>query len=250
MRANSSTSDCTDEASRVEIRSTPEEARLPAMASPFETNSSVMAALIDRAETYHVTAARGTRAATRKMTILPRTPRPRRAGCSAFCFSSGSFLVRAMTFSCRSGANGRGPIGDGYPVLALYPREVDAVEPLVTLRSEGERGSDAEIDVVERLEGLAQARPGRVGPGAAQRLHRDLGVHEAFEADEAVALRRVAAVAQRFGQGRIVLVHERPVLGDAGKAEIVVARHHLGIDEGPRVVAPRLLALLEQEGEH
>ena len=47
-----------------------------------------------------------------------------------------------------------------------------------------------------------------------------------------------------------MLVHERPVLGDSGKAEIVVARHHLGIDEGPRVVAPCLLALLEQESEH
>src|SRR5882724_88999 len=250
MRANSSTSDCTDEASRVEIRSTPEEARLDAMASPFETNSSVMAVLMDRAETYHVTAARGTRTATRKITIFPRRPRPRRAGCPAVCSSSGSFLVRAMTFSCGSGANGRGPIGDGHPVLALHPGEVDAVEPLVTLRSEAEGGPYAEVDVVERLEGLAQACAGRIGAGPAQRLHGDLGVDEAFEADEAVALGRVAAVPQRFRQGRIVLVHEGPVFGDAGEAEIVVARHYLGIDEGARVVAPRRLALLEEKGEH
>src|SRR6266496_819695 len=163
MRANSSTSDCTDEASRVEIRSTPEEARLPAMASPFETNSSVMAFLMDRAETYHVTAARGTRAATRKITIFPRRPRPRRAGCPAFCSSSGISLVRAITFSCGSGANGRGPIGDGHPVLALHPGEVDAVEPLVALGSEAEGGPDAEVDVVERLEGLDRSEERRVG---------------------------------------------------------------------------------------
>src|SRR4030095_9680745 len=149
MRANSSTSDCTDEASRVEMRSTPEEARLPAMASPLETNSSVMAALMERAETYHVTAARGTRVTTRKITILPRRPRPRRAGCPVVCSLSGSSLVRAMTFSCGSGAIGRGPIGDGYPVLAQHPGEVDAVETLVALRSEGQRGSDAEIDAVQ-----------------------------------------------------------------------------------------------------
>jgi pimeloyl-ACP methyl ester carboxylesterase len=72
-------------------------------------------------------AANGTRPTTRKSTILLRRPRPRRAGCPAVCSSSGSSLVRAMTFSCRSGANGRGPIGDGYPVLALHPGEVDAI---------------------------------------------------------------------------------------------------------------------------
>src|SRR5512144_1963247 len=130
MRANSSTSDCTDEASRVEMRSTPEEARLEAMASPFETNASVMAVLMDRAETYQVTAASGTRAATRKTTILPRRPsrlHRRSPRCPSACASSRSCLVRAMAFSCGSGADGRGPIGDGHPVLTLHVGEVDAV---------------------------------------------------------------------------------------------------------------------------
>src|SRR5215510_8558589 len=132
MRANSSTSDCTEEASRVEIRSTPVEARLDAMASPLEMNSSVMVVRIYRADTYHVTAARGARTITRKTTILTRSRRRNRGG-----------------------ADGRGPIGDGDPVVALHPGEIDAVEPLVTLRPEAERRPDAKVEAVEGLERLA-----------------------------------------------------------------------------------------------
>src|SRR5499427_6046467 len=165
MRANSSTSDCTEEASRVEIRSTPVEARLDAMASPLEMNSSVMVVRSDRADTYHVTAARGTRTSTRKTTILTRSRRRSRGGCgpSLCCCPSGDAFWRAMRISCGSGADGRGPIGDGDPVVALHPGEIDAVEPLVTLWPEDERRTDAEVEAVEGLERLAQARAGGIG---------------------------------------------------------------------------------------
>src|SRR5215470_6571861 len=155
MRANSSTSDCTEEASRVEIRSTPVEARLDAMASPLETTSSVMVVRIDRADTYHVTAARGTRASTRKTTILTRSRRRSRGGSdghSVCCCPSGDPFWRAMAVSCGSGSDGCGPIGDGDPVVPLHPGEIDAVESLVALRPEAERRPDAEIEVAQGLE--------------------------------------------------------------------------------------------------
>src|SRR5215472_13143375 len=240
MRANSSTSDCTEEASRVEIRST-----------PLEMNSSVMVVRIDRADTYHVTAARGTRTSTRNTTILRRSRRRSRGGCdgpSICCCPLGDAFWRAMRISCGSGADGRGPIGDGDPVVALHPGEIDAVEPLVTLRPEAERRPDAEVEVVEGLERLAQAGPGGIGSRPTQRLDDHLGVHEAFEADEAVALRQVAAIAQRLRQRGVVLVDEGAVLGHSRQREIVVARHHLGIDERARVVATRRSARLDEEG--
>src|SRR5439155_20994157 len=116
--ANSSTSDCTDEASRVEIRSTPEVARLEAMASPLELNSAAMLVRSDRAETYHVMAARGIRAATRKSTIFPRRPSRIRARgrvslpCSLACSS----FRRAMEILLgASGPNRRAPVGHGHP---------------------------------------------------------------------------------------------------------------------------------------
>src|SRR3984893_9597751 len=103
------------------MRSTPEDARLEAMASPLDTNSSVLLVLIDRAETYHVTAARGTSAATRKTTILPRRPslKPRRTGgCSVSCSDCAS-LWRAMEISCGSGADAHAPIGGEHTTIAL-----------------------------------------------------------------------------------------------------------------------------------
>src|SRR5499433_4060520 len=253
MRANSSTSDCTDEASRVEIRSTPVEARLDAMASPLEMNSSVMVVRIDSADTYHVTAARGTRTSTRKTTILTRSRRRSRGGSdghSICCCPSGDAFWRAMRISCGSGADGRGPIGDGDPVVALHPGEIDAVEPLVTLRPEAERRPDAKVEAVEGLERLAQARAGGIGSRPTQRLDDHLGIHEAFEADEAVALGQVAAIAQRLRQRGVVLVDEGAVLGHSRQREIVVARHHLGIDERARVVATRSSTRLDEEGKH
>src|ERR1700730_6388182 len=234
------------------MRSTPEDARLEAMASPLDTNSSVMLVLIDRAETYHVTAARGTSAGTRKTTILPRRPslRPRRTvGCSVFCSDCAS-LVRAMEISCGLGAAGQSPIGAGHPALALDAGEVHAVKALVALGAEGERRADAEVDIAKRLEGLPQARPGRIGAGPSQRFDGDLGVDETLEADEAVALGGVAPVTQRLRKRRAVLVHERAVLGDPGQAQVVVARHDLGIHEGAQVVAAGRLTLLEQERQH
>ena len=38
-----------------------------------------------------------------------------------------------MEISCGSGADGRGPIGDGHPALALDAGEVHAVKALVAL---------------------------------------------------------------------------------------------------------------------
>src|SRR5262249_14441655 len=253
MRANSSTRDWTDEASRVEIRSTPVEARLDAMASPLEITSSVMVVRIDRAETYHVTAASGTSASTRKTTILMRRRRRNRGGSdghSVCCCPFGDPFWRAMAVSWGSGADGRGPIGDGNPVVSLHPGEVDAVESLVALRPEAEWRADAEIEVAQGLERLPQAGARGIVSRPAQRLDDDLGVHEAFEADEAVALRHVAAVAQRLRQGGVVLVDEGAILGDPGQREIVVARHHLGIHEGARVVAARGLAQLDEQSQH
>src|SRR5215467_7488201 len=158
MRANSSTRDWTDEASRVEIRSTPVEARLDAMASPLEITSSVMVVRIDRAETYHVTAASGTSART--TTILMRSRRRNRGGSdghSVCCCPSGDPFWRAMAVSCGSGADGRGPIGDGNPVVSLHPGEVDIVESLVALRPEAEGRADAKIEIAQGLERLTQA---------------------------------------------------------------------------------------------
>src|SRR5262245_26745346 len=253
MRANSSTSDCTEEASRVEIRSTPVEARLDAMASPLEMNSSVMVVRSDRADTYHVTAARGTRTSTRKTTILTRSRRRSRGGSdgpSICCCLSGDAFWRAMRISCGSGADGRGPIGDGDPVVALHPGEIDAVEPLVTLRPEAERRPDAEVEAVEGLERLAQAGPGGIGSCPTQCLDDHLGVHEAFEADEAVALGQIAAVARRLRRRVGVLAAEGAGPSGSRERDVVEARHHLGIEGSARVVAPRRSARLDEEGKH
>jgi len=70
----SSTRACTVDASRLRIRSTADEARLLAMAVPFEVNSSVICARSVRTETYQVTAASGTSRTVRKTMIFVSTP--------------------------------------------------------------------------------------------------------------------------------------------------------------------------------
>src|SRR5262245_19664182 len=187
------------------MRSTPEEARLEAMASPLEMNSSVMLARMERAETYHVTAASGTSAATRKSMIFPRRPslpRRSRGSISTCCCSCRDSRLRAIGVSSGSGADGRGPIGNGHPAFTLHAGEVHAVETLMALRSEAERRADAEVEALERLERLLELGACGVGAGLAQRFHADLRRDETFQADEAVSLWRVRPVPERLGQRR------------------------------------------------
>src|SRR5688572_3177701 len=169
----------TVEASRVRIRSTPEEARLFAMAVPFDVNSSVISCRSVRTETYQVMAASGMRTTARNTTIFGSNPNRRRT----------RFITGPLH------RNGRRPVGDGYPAFALDASEIDGVQALVPLGSEGERGADPEIEAAQRLERLPERRPRRLRSAALQRLHDDLRVHEALEADEAVALDGIARIA-------------------------------------------------------
>ena len=74
MAANWSTTPCTVEASRVSRRSTPELARLFAMAVPLDVNSAVRFVVSARTEIHQVTAASGTRVAARNRMIFPSSP--------------------------------------------------------------------------------------------------------------------------------------------------------------------------------
>src|SRR5882762_1784841 len=181
----SSTRACTVEASRLRMRSTPEEARLLAMAVPFEVNSSVICARSVRTETYQVTAASGTSRTVRKTMIFVSRP------------------IRSLSMAAPLDLNCRRPVGDRDPPLALDASEVDGVEALVPLGPERQRRADPEIEVAQRLERLPERRARGLRAGAAQRLHHDLGVHEALEADEAHPLHRVLRVAQRLRDGGI-----------------------------------------------
>src|SRR5213594_2174426 len=118
------------------------------------------------------------------------------------------------------------------------------------LRSEREGRADAEVEALERFQRLPERRAARVRPGAAQPFDDHAGIDEALEAPEAELLGRMLGVAQRLGHLRVVLVHQRPILDDAGQAHVVVARHHLRVDERLRVVAPRGLAVLDEQGQH
>jgi hypothetical protein len=80
MATNWSISACTVDASRVRMRSTPDDARLFAMAVPFDVNSSVISCRSRCTETYHVMAASGMRTAARKTIILGSSPKRRRTG--------------------------------------------------------------------------------------------------------------------------------------------------------------------------
>jgi len=74
MAPNWSTLPCTVDASRVSKRSTPELARLLAMAVPLEVNSSVRFVVSARTEIHQVIAASGTRVAARNRMIFPSRP--------------------------------------------------------------------------------------------------------------------------------------------------------------------------------
>src|SRR4026209_1127869 len=149
MPANWSISTCTVEASRVRMRSTPDEARLFAMAVPLEVNSSVMRCRRVCTETSHGTAASGMSTAARNRMTLDW--RPNR--------SLPLFMTRSL-----SGLHGQGPVGDGHPPLAVDAREVDAVESLVTFGAEGQGSADAEVEAFERLQRLPETGPGRTRP--------------------------------------------------------------------------------------
>src|SRR5713101_2901888 len=144
--ANWSIKACTVEASRVRMRSTPDDARLLAMALPLDVNSSVICRRRVCTETYQVTAASGISTAARNRMIL--ASRPNR--------------VLEVFMARSSGLDRRRPVGDRDPPLPFHAGKVDVVEPLVTLGAEGQRGPDAEIEVLERLQRLAEADAGRV----------------------------------------------------------------------------------------
>src|SRR6266542_1910211 len=239
MAANWSTRAWTVEASGFRMRSTLELARLFAIAVPFEVNSSVIFARMVWTEMVHVMIASGTRMRAKKSPIFTGSLK-----ISAWSFG----IVRGIvSSSCLH--RGR-PIGDGHPSTVVDAREVDATEPLVTLRPEGERGADAEIDVLHRLQALSEAGARRTLPRSPQRLDDDLRVDEPLQADEAERLRRVLGVAQRLGHLGGVPGHQRAVLRDGRQARVVVARNDLRVDESRRVVAPARLGLLEQQGQH
>src|SRR5687767_5221604 len=145
------------------------------MAVPLEVNSSVIRSRSVRTETYHVTAASGMSTATRNRMILGSSPnRPR-----------GFFMPSPL------GGHGRRPIGDRNPAITLDTGEVDGIEALMPLGPEGERRADAEIESPQGLQGLAEAGARRRRPCPLECFHNDLGVDEAFQADEAVTLRDV-----------------------------------------------------------
>ena len=74
IAANWSTIACTVDASRVSRRSTPELARLFAIAVPLDVNSSVRFAVMRWTEIHHVIAASGTSTAVMKRTIFASRP--------------------------------------------------------------------------------------------------------------------------------------------------------------------------------
>src|SRR5215470_7921760 len=167
----------TVEASRLRMRSTPEDARLFAMAVPFDVNSSVISLRSVRTEAYQVMAARGTSTMVRKTMIF--VSRPNR-------------MRKLIIVMFPSNLDRRRPVGDRHPAFSGHAREVHGVESLVSLRSERQRRADAEIEIAQRLQRLPECRACGLRPHAAQRLHHHLGVHEPFEADEAEPLHRVA----------------------------------------------------------
>src|SRR5215471_19660882 len=215
MPANWSIRACTVEASRVRMRSTPEEARLLAMALPLEVNSAVICRRRVCTDTYQLMAASGIKTAARNRMTFVR--RPNRA--------VPPFIAPSSRAHCRR------PVGDWDPPLSVHAGEIDAVETLVTVGAERQRRPDAQVEVLEGFESLAVPDAGEAGPRPPQGLHDDLGVDVALEADEAVALDRVLVVLERGRHRRVVLVHRGPVLRDPGQRHVVVGRHHLGADQ-------------------
>src|SRR5215510_8582835 len=221
MPANWSIRACTVEASRVRMRSTPEEARLLAMALPLEVNSSVICRRRVCTDTYQVTAASGIKTAARNRMIFVRRP------------------TRAVpVFMARSSRpDRRRPVGDRDPPLSVHAGEIDAVETLVPVGAERQRRPDAQVEVLERLERLAVADAGEVESRPPQALHDNLGIDVALEADEAVALDRILVVLERGRHRRVVLLHHGPVLRDPRQRHVVVARHFLRVDQRPPVIS-------------
>src|SRR5579864_8535458 len=271
MFANWSTRDWIVEASRLRIRSTPELARLRAIASPFDWNSPRICRRKVSVMTSAATAVSASSSTPRKSRILPVSPRPRtvRAACDAcatcvICAGSAAATASSGTpYRPGAGTAGisgrpagsdmdhRAPVVDGHPGVACEPREVDLVEPLVAVRSEGERSADSEVELADRFERRLEAPPARSGPRAAQPLGDHPRVDEALEADEAVGLDAVLRVAERRRRLGLPLVHEAAIELHAGQPAVRgVARHHLRVDQARRVVAPGLAPVLEQQPAH
>ena len=218
------------------------------MALPLSVNSRVRLSWSDRyGRPSSVTAARGTRTSTRNSVILPRRPkRTRWAGLEPTTCSLPAGPPSALLFIARlrqtrfasligsSDLDRRRPVHDGYPALALHPREVHAVEALVALGCRRSRARRCQ-GRSPRSDSRAWRKAGRSDwPRRARRASTiTRGVDVALETDEAVLLRHVAGVAERLRHRWVVLVHEGPVLGHARQAGVVVARHHLGVDEAP-----------------
>src|SRR5690242_9705904 len=232
------------------MRSAPELARLLAIALPLSVNSRVRLSWSDRYATVQLTAARGTRTSTRNSVILPRRPkRTRRAGLEAAPFSLPAAPPSTLSFIARllqtrfapligsSHLDRRRPVHDRHPPVALHPREVHAVQALVALGGERHGRPDAHVEGAKRLEGLAEGRTTRIGAGTLEGFRDHPRVHVALETDEAVLLRHVAGVADSLRHRGVVLVHQGAIFDHSRQPGVVVARHHLGIDEAARVVS-------------
>src|SRR6266566_1581684 len=245
------------------MRSAPELARLFAIALPLSVNSRVRLSCSDRYATGQRTAARGTSTRTRNTVILPRRPkRTRGAGLvPTTCSPPGRppfapFLIarlrqtRFAAFIPPSDLHRRRPVHDRHPAVAVHPREVHAVQALVTLGREREGRADPQVEPAQRLERLAEARAPRVGARALQRLSDDPRIDVALEADEAVLLQRVVDIANRLRHRRIILIHQNPVLDHPEQDNIVIAQHHLKINKRTNVIATLDATMLHEQGEH
>src|SRR5437879_1844894 len=126
MAANWSTVACTVDASRVSSRSTPELARLFAMALPLEVNSSVRFVVRARTEIHQVIVASGTSVTARNRMIFPRRP--------------------SRTVRCLFMLSPPPPVRDGGPSSVHHSGEVHVVQPLMPLGPEREGRADAEVE--------------------------------------------------------------------------------------------------------
>src|SRR6202049_2268274 len=285
MSANWSTRDWMVEASRLRIRSTPELARLRAIASPLDWNSPRICRRRVSVMTSAATTVTASSSTPRKSRILAVSPRPltartvlagcgssapalacgtpRRSAASGRCGSSSWARSGCAGGAGRSGASGisgrpagsdrdhRAPVVDGHPGVACEPREVDLVESLVAVRPEGERSADAQVELADRVERRLEAPPARSGSRAAQPLDDHPRVDEALEADEAVRLDAVLGIAERRRHLGLPLVHEVAKEAHAGQRTVrCVARHPLPLGTARGVVAPGLAPVLEQQPAH
>src|SRR5579864_741585 len=259
MSANWSTSDWMVEASRLRSRSTPELARLRAIASPLDWNSPRIcrrrvSVMTSAATTVTVSSSTPRKSRILAVSPMPRTARVGGAGCDSgdACGASAAAAVGGSSYRwAGSDMDHRAPVVDGHPGVAREPREVDLVEALVAVGSEGERSADAQVELADRFERRLEAPPARSGSRAAQPLDDHSRVDEALEADEAVRLDAVLGVAERRRQLELPLVHQAAVQVYAGQRAFGrVARHHLRVDQARGVVAPGPAPVLEQQPAH